>query len=93
MIMPNLWYHDHLPRSLSLALSHSLPSSLDGSDFVLGVGDLFFPPGDVINSITILILDDELPESTESFAVSLSPGLDVEITTTLATVVINDNDG
>ena len=72
----------------------SLPLSLDGSDFVLtGVGDLCFPPGDVINSVTIPILDDELPESIESFAVSLLPGLDIDLTTALATIAINDNDG
>ena len=84
-----LWY---VSLSLSLSLSH--PPSLDGSDFVLtGVGDLCFPPGDVINSITIPILDDQLPESTESFIVSLLPGLDVDLTTVLATITINDNDG
>ena len=75
-------------------LSLSLLSSLDGSDFVLtGVGQLLFPPGALVDSIVIQILDDELPESIESFSVSLSPGPDVVLTTALATVTINDNDG
>ena len=64
--------------SVSLFLSHMSPSlSLDGSDFLLtGVGDLFFPPGAVINSLTVSILDDELSESLESFSIILSPGVD-----------------
>ena len=57
------------------------------------MGTLLFPPGDTSASIIIPIVDDDLPEVPESFSVSLSPGLDIEITATLATVMINDNDG
>ena len=79
------------------SLSLSLPPSLAGSDFIIpSMGTLLFPPGATLAAITIPILDDELPETTESFLVSLSlPGPDgtVELTSDLATVTINDNDG
>ena len=54
---------------------------------------LVFPPGGTSASIVIPILDDNLPEVPESFFISLSPGLDVELTAALAAVMINDNDG
>lgn len=60
------------------------------------MGTLRFPPGATLAAITIAILDDNLPETSESFFVSLLPlGPDgtVELTADLATITIMDNDG
>ena len=52
-----------------------------------------FPPGATLGAIVIPIIDDEVAEPPEFFRVDLSPGEDVTLTTSLATVNINDNDG
>ena len=78
---------------ISLSLSLSLSTFSGGSDFILPMDTLVFPPGGTSASIVIPILDDNLPEVPESFFVSLSPGLDVEITAALAAAMINDNNG
>ena len=68
-------------------------SWLDGEDILLFTGTLVFPPGATLGAIVIPIIDDEVAEPPEFFRVNLSPGEDVTLTTSLATVNINDNDG
>ena len=57
------------------------------------MGSLLFPPGATLAAISVPIIDDDLPERTESFTVSLLPAQDVVLTTDRATITINDNDG
>ena len=71
--------------------SPSLP--IDGSDFIIGMGSLLFPPGATLAAISVTIINDDLPERTESFTVSLLPAQDIVLTTDRATITINDNDG
>ena len=52
-----------------------------------------FPPRAMLGAIVVPIIDDEVAELPEFFRVNLSPGEDVTLTTSLATVNINDNDG
>ena len=71
----------------------SLSLSLDGSDFLVGIGSLLFPPASTQAAITVPVIDDRLPERAEFFTVSLLPAQDVVFATDEATVTINDNDG
>ena len=57
------------------------------------MGMLLFPPGATLAAIVVPIINDESAEPTEFFNINLLPAADISLTTDLATVFIDDNDG
>ncbi|MEM9656599.1 MAG: Calx-beta domain-containing protein, partial [Actinomycetota bacterium] len=68
-------------------------SALAGSDYTAsGPTTLTFNPGQTAQTVTLDILGDAVPESTEDFFVNLSNAVDGDIADGTATVSIFDND-
>lgn len=61
-------------------------------DYVNAAGTLSFAPGEVVKSIPLKILQDTLPESTETTSLSLSNAVGASITIGNATISIVDDD-
>ncbi len=65
-----------------------------GQDFVNMVGELLIPAGQTSNTFTVEIIDDNLAEPLESFAITYEAkvGSNVNIPDPTSTVTINDNE-
>ena len=57
------------------------------------MGTLFFLPGATLAAIAVPIINDESAEPMEFFNINLLPAADISLTTGVATVFIDDNDG
>ena len=66
--------------------------AVNGVDYTPVVGTLVFNAGQALNTISIPILDDGIPESTETFTVSLANATGASISNSTATVSITDDD-
>jgi hypothetical protein len=67
-------------------------SAAAGSDFVGGSGTARIPVGQSSATIPVRIVGDRVPESQESFAVTISGAVNATIQNASGTVTINDND-
>jgi hypothetical protein len=68
-------------------------SAIAGSDYAAASGDVTIPAGQTTQSITVAVLGDRVPESTENFLVNLSsPSGNAAIADGLGVVTILDNE-
>lgn len=63
-----------------------------GEDYEAATGRVTFAPGETTGEIRVRILDDLLPERSETFTVSLSRAVNAVIEVPVATATINDDD-
>lgn len=62
-------------------------------DFQRHSGTLIFAPGDTVKTVTVALLDDSTPESSETFRLSLSSPVNTSFAQSSVTATIFDNDG
>jgi len=67
-------------------------TALAGQDYRGKSGTLTFNPGDTTKTVAVKIINDTVPEPTESFSVQLSSPVNAAIADGVATVTINDDD-
>ena len=68
-------------------------TAVSGSDYTLKSGSINFAPGEITKTITVNILDDEIPESTESFSMTISGATNVSsISDNTGSASITDSD-
>ncbi len=67
-------------------------SAIAGLDYTTTTGQLTFAPGDSVKTITVPILNDALPESTESFTARLSNATNAILSNPEAVGIIRDDD-
>jgi len=67
-------------------------SAIAGDDYTAASGTLTFNPGEVTHSITVPIIDDTVPEPTETLFLNLSGATNATISDTLSVGTIIDND-
>ena len=68
-------------------------SALAGSDYTVASGSINFAPGEVTKTINVTLLNDDIPESNESFNMTLSGATNVSsITDNTGTATITDSD-
>lgn len=80
-------------NTVTVDLATADGTALAGSDYTAaGPTTLTFAPGDTSKTVTLDILGDLVPESTEDFTVNLSNAVDGDIADGSATVTIFDND-
>ncbi|MBA2389215.1 MAG: alpha/beta hydrolase fold domain-containing protein [Geodermatophilaceae bacterium] len=77
---------------VSVAYATRAVSASEGSDFVAQSGVISFEPGAVEARLPVQIVDDSIPESTETFMVELSDPLGADIGDGVAEVSILDDD-
>ncbi len=63
-----------------------------GSDYTAASGTVTFQPGETVQTLSVAILDDEIPEAEESFAVELGQASGAAVSDGTATGRITDND-
>ena len=68
-------------------------TATDGQDYTQAMGTLTFAPGDVRQTITVSLLDDDKHEVSETFSVSLSDAVGATLDDGTGTGTIHDNDG
>ncbi|WP_414543033.1 DUF4347 domain-containing protein [Nostoc sp. CCY0012] len=67
-------------------------TAIAGADYVAVSGTLTFSPGDLNQTISLPIINDLIDEDLETFFINFSNPTNATITTSQATVNINDND-
>jgi len=86
----------HLDKSASQPVTVTYATANDtalaGSDYISKSGTITFAPGETEKTITVSLVDDALPESTETFKVNLTSPTNATLGTSTATGTILDND-
>ena len=87
---------------MKLNVSSSLPVTVDyatsdgtataGADYTAADGTLSFMPGDIEQTISVLLQADELYEADETFVLTLSNAVNAELAGAAATGTIADSD-
>ena len=79
-------------QTTSVTVTTQDVSARAGEDYVAFTGMLEIPAGTLTRSVGVAILEDELYEGTESFAVTLGAAQNAELARRMATATILDND-
>ena len=79
-----------LPVTVNYATGNG--SATAGADFTAGSGTLTFAPGVATQTITVPVVNDNVGEGTESFAVNLTGATNATVATGTGTGTITDND-
>ena len=67
-------------------------TATSGADYTPASGTLTFSPGDITETVTVVIADDKVDESDETFNLTLSDAVNASIPTPTGTFTIRDND-
>jgi hypothetical protein len=79
-------------KTVTVRLQTTNATAVAGSDYVARSELLNFAPGETTKTIALTVLDDTLPEDTETFLVRLSDATNATITKSVGTATIEAND-
>jgi hypothetical protein len=79
-------------QTSSVAFATSDGTATAGLDYLAATGVLTFPPGVTNQTISIVLISDNINESNETFFVNLFNATNVEVTKSVAVGTIADND-
>jgi Calx-beta domain-containing protein len=79
-------------RTVTVGFGTSDGTAKEGTDYVARRGTLTFAPGEKTKTVSVTVLDDALPETSETFSVTLGDPLNATITKSRGTATIESSD-
>ena len=79
-------------QTVTVAYATADGTAVDGSDYTAASGTLEFAPGEVMMTLSVPTLEDDIEEETETFTVTLSNPSGATIADSTATGTITDDD-
>ena len=83
---------DSIQRSVSVDVATVDDSAIAGSDYTPIIETVHFAPGETVKTVSIVLIDDDVPEADETFGVVLSNPVGATIADALGVVTIVDDD-